>query len=76
MTHFLKDLSRSRAGLFGFVLLVVIVALALLAPLLDLPDPTRGDLRARLAGPTWEGLFSPGRTPWAPTKWAATSSRG
>ncbi|MBY5972037.1 ABC transporter permease [Ferrimonas balearica] len=63
MTHFLKDLSRSRAGLFGFVLLVVIVALALLAPLLDLPDPTRGDLRARLAGPTWEGLFSPGAHP-------------
>ncbi|PJE33198.1 putative D,D-dipeptide transport system permease protein DdpC [Pseudooceanicola marinus] len=63
MTHFLKDLSRSRAGLFGFVLLVVIVALALLAPLLELPDPTRGDLRARLAGPTWEGLFSPGAHP-------------
>ena len=63
MTHFLKDLSRSRAGLFGFVLLVVIVALALLAPLLDLPDPTRGDLRARLAGPTWEGIFSPGAHP-------------
>ena len=63
MTHFLKDLSRSRAGLFGFVLLVVIVALALLAPMLDLPDPTRGDLRARLAGPTWEGLFSPGAHP-------------
>ncbi|MCA1335141.1 ABC transporter permease [Pseudooceanicola marinus] len=63
MTHFLKDLSRSRAGLFGFVLLVVIVALALLAPLLDLPDPTRGDLRARLAGPTWQGLFSPGAHP-------------
>ena len=63
MTHFLKDLSRSRAGLFGFVLLIVIVALALLAPLLDLPDPTRGDLRARLAGPTWEGLFSPGAHP-------------
>ena len=63
MKNFLKDLTRSKAGLFGFVLLVVIIALALLAPLLDLPDPTRGDLRARLAGPTWEGLFSPGAHP-------------
>ncbi|APZ52908.1 ABC transporter permease [Salipiger abyssi] len=63
MKHLLKDLYRSKAGLFGAVLLVVIVALALLAPVLDLPDPTRGDLRARLAGPTWAGLFSPGAHP-------------
>ncbi len=63
MKHFLRDLSRSKAGLFGAVLLLIIVALALLAPVLDLPDPTRGDLRARLAAPTWEGIFSPGAHP-------------
>lgn len=63
MKHFFKDLTSSKAGLFGAVLLVIIVALALLAPMLDLPDPTRGDLRARLAGPTWDGLFSPGAHP-------------
>ncbi|MEE4015435.1 ABC transporter permease [Stappia sp. BW2] len=63
MKHFFKDLTSSKAGLFGAVLLVIIVALALLAPMLHLPDPTRGDLRARLAGPTWDGLFSPGAHP-------------
>lgn len=63
MKHFLKDLTRSKAGLFGAVLLLIIVAVALLAPVLDLPDPTRGDLRARLAGPTWDGLFAPGAHP-------------
>ena len=63
MKHFFRDLARSKAGLFGAVLLLVIIATALLAPVLDLPDPTRGDLRARLAGPTWDGLFSPGAHP-------------
>ncbi|MBT9384370.1 ABC transporter permease [Pseudooceanicola sp. CBS1P-1] len=63
MKHFFRDLCRSKAGLFGAVLLAIIVLLALFAPLLHLPDPTRGDLRARLAGPTWSGLFSPGAHP-------------
>lgn len=63
MRHFLQDLSRSKAGLVGAVLLLAIVLLALAAPLLDLPDPTRGDLRARLAGPTWAGPLSPGAHP-------------
>ncbi|MEF2074415.1 ABC transporter permease [Consotaella aegiceratis] len=63
MRYFFRELLRSRAGLVGAVLLVFIVALALLAPMLDLPDPTRGDLRARLADPTWSGLFSPGAHP-------------
>ncbi|MCO6383300.1 MAG: ABC transporter permease [Vannielia sp.] len=63
MKHFFKELTRSKAGLVGAVLIVGIILVALLAPVLDLPDPTRGDLRARLAGPTWEGLFSPGAHP-------------
>lgn len=63
MKHFFKELYRSKAGLVGAVLLLLIVATAILAPMLNLPDPTRGDLRARLAGPTWEGLFSPGAHP-------------
>lgn len=63
MKNFLKDLMRSKGGLVGAVLLLAIVLVAVLAPMLDLPDPTRGDLRARLAGPTWDGLFSPGAHP-------------
>ncbi len=63
MKHFLAELIKSKAGLLGAILLIIIVFVALSAPLLDLPDPTRGDLRARLAGPTWDGLFSPGPHP-------------
>lgn len=63
MKHFLTELSKSKAGLVGAALLVFIVLIALMAPFLNLPDPTRGDLRARLAGPTWDGLFSPGAHP-------------
>jgi len=63
MKHFLAELYKSKAGFVGAALLVFIVLIALTAPFLDLPDPTRGDLRARLAGPTWDGLFSPGAHP-------------
>lgn len=63
MKSFAFELVRSKAGLVGLVILVTFIALALLAPWLDLPDPARGDLRARLAGPTWDGLFSPGAHP-------------
>lgn len=63
MKAFLIELTRSRTGLFGAVLLVFILLIAVAAPLLDLVDPTRGNLRARLAAPTWDGLFSPGPHP-------------
>ena len=63
MAQFFKSLAKSRMGLIGFTLLAVLVILALLAPYLDLPNPTRGDLRARMVAPTWTGLFSPGDHP-------------
>ena len=63
MTHFFRALLKSRTGLIGFVLLALLIALALLAPVLDLPNPVRGDLRARMVPPTWTGLFSPGPHP-------------
>ena len=49
-------------GLIGAALLLVFVLLALLGPFLDLPDPTRGNLRARMAPPTWS-WFSLGAHP-------------
>ncbi len=58
-----RALLSSRAGLFGLVLIAVFVALALLAPVLGLPDPVRSNLRARMLAPTWTGLFSPGPHP-------------
>lgn len=63
MRGVLRALMSSRAGLFGLVLLLLFVALALLAPVLDLPDPVRSNLRARMLPPTWDGLFSPGAHP-------------
>ncbi|CAH1651193.1 Dipeptide transport system permease protein DppC [Hyphomicrobiales bacterium] len=63
MRAVLRALVQSRGGLFGLVILVVLVAGALLAPTLGLPDPVRGDLKARMAPPTWTGLFAPGAHP-------------
>lgn len=49
---------RDTLGLVGIAILTVFLALALLGPVLDLPNPYRGDLRARMAAPTigWSGL--------------------
>jgi peptide/nickel transport system permease protein len=57
----LATLRRQRhnwLGILGAVLLVLFFALAVAGPWLGLPDPTRGDLRARMAAPTisWLGL--------------------
>jgi len=59
-----KDLLRALThgsgwlGLLGGALLLGLVLLALLGPLLDLPDPARTNLRARMLAPTlsWTGL--------------------
>ena len=47
-------------GLIGGTLLLMLVLMALFGPLLDLPDPTRGNLRASMLAPTlsWAGLGS------------------
>lgn len=57
----LATLRRQRhnwLGILGAALLVLLLTLALAGPWLGLPDPTRGDLRARMVGPTisWAGL--------------------
>jgi peptide/nickel transport system permease protein len=63
MKPFLSAVLRSRAGLFGWCVLILFVAVALAAPLLPLSDPVRGNLVARLLAPTWDGLLSPGAHP-------------
>ncbi len=63
MKSFLSALFRSRAGLFGFVLVMLFVAGAILAPYLGLPSPTRSSLTSRMVAPTWTGIFSPGAHP-------------
>lgn len=63
MKSFFLALFKSRAGLFGFILVVVFVLAALSAPYLGLPVPTRSNLVARMAAPTWTGFFSPGAHP-------------
>jgi peptide/nickel transport system permease protein len=54
MRDLLRALTRGSGwlGLAGLLLLAVLVLLALFGPLLDLPDPTRTNLRARMAAPT------------------------
>lgn len=54
MRVFWQALTRRSGwlGLFGATLLVVLVLLAVFGPWLDLPDPTRTNLRARMVGPT------------------------
>ncbi|GHD12242.1 ABC transporter permease [Tianweitania populi] len=64
MKPFFSALFRSKAGLFGWIILIVFVAVAIAAPWLGLPNPIRGSLTARLAPPTWTGLFSPGPHPF------------
>ncbi|SJZ38139.1 peptide/nickel transport system permease protein [Enhydrobacter aerosaccus] len=59
------------------LLLTVIVAAALLAPVLPLPDPVRQDVGARLAGPSlahWAGQDEYGRDVLARLVWGARVS--
>ncbi len=49
---FVPALFRSKPGLAGAVILTIFVLAALLAPILGLPDPVRGDLLTRLKPPT------------------------
>lgn len=60
MRGLLRGLTRGSGwlGLVGLALIAVLVLLAAFGPLLDLPDPTRTNLRARMMAPTisWLGL--------------------
>jgi peptide/nickel transport system permease protein len=60
MRDLLRALTRGSGwlGLAGLLLITVLLLLAAFGPLLDLPDPTRTNLRARMTAPTisWTGL--------------------
>lgn len=58
LTAILRRQRRNWLGILGGVLILVLIGLTLAGPWLGLPDPVRGDLRARMLAPTisWTGL--------------------
>lgn len=58
----LAHFRRLRAGAIGMVLIALVVAAALFAPLVAPADPTKSDLRGRLAEPTLS-MAGPGDAP-------------
>lgn len=63
MISALRKFPISGAGLVGLCILLLLCLTALMAPLLNLPSPVRGDLMMRMVPPTWQGPFSPGPHP-------------
>ncbi len=57
MTAFLKLLARNRLALWGGVVLAVVIFLALITPLLPLPDPDVTNTADRFKKPFSEGAF-------------------
>jgi len=56
------NLARNASGLIGLTLMALLVLTALLGPFLDLPNPTRTDMRSRMSPPTLS-LGGPGLHP-------------
>ncbi len=64
MRRFFRRLVRNRIGFIGFVLCLVVLGAAALAPLIATHDPFAQSIRARLQGPTqehWLGTDNFGR---------------
>ncbi len=78
--QFSREFSRSRSGMVGLVFLVVIVALALLAPVIApawMLDVTKVMDSPRFAPPSWEhplGTDHQGRELWVRMLWGAQVS--
>jgi peptide/nickel transport system permease protein len=51
---FWNELKKRPLALIGGAVLIIYVAMALLAPVITVHDPVRGDLRARLTPPVWQ----------------------
>ncbi len=57
--RFLRRLGQARAGIVGLAMVSLMVATALLAPLLSPSDPLEQDLHARLRPPFWDEKADP-----------------
>ncbi|MCL2896882.1 ABC transporter permease [Brenneria tiliae] len=64
MKAFFLALGGNRSGMFGFILLVILLLAAAFGPWLGLMPPTKSNLLLRMQPPTWSGLFSPGAHPF------------
>ena len=69
--EFRRNFTTSRNGVIGFVLVVLLVFAAVLAPLLALHPPDEQVRTAILHPPTWFRAFR-----WERTIWDVTCSRG
>jgi peptide/nickel transport system permease protein len=54
-----KALRRNTVGMFGLTIVVVVVLIALTAPLIAPHDPTKLSIRTRLLPPAWEAEGNP-----------------
>ena len=57
--HFVRRLGQARAGIVGLAMVSLMVATAVLAPLLSPSDPLEQDLHARLRPPFWDEKADP-----------------
>ncbi len=57
--RFLRRLGQARAGIVGLAMVSLMVATAVLAPLLSPSDPLEQDLHARLRPPFWDEKADP-----------------
>ena len=57
MSTFLRELYRNRVGFIGFCLSIIVVVLALAAPILRTHPPNDQSIRDRFSGPTTEFLL-------------------
>ena len=53
LAELVREIQRDKSGLAGFIMLTLLVAMALAAPLLAPHDPGAQDLRSRLTPPAW-----------------------
>jgi len=54
-----REIRRDKSGLAGFIMIALLVAMAVAAPLLAPHDPAAQDLRSRLTPPAWTEKGTP-----------------
>lgn len=58
LRHFLTELSRDRVALFGLLIMVGVVSMAIFAPFISPHDPTEMNISLRLMPPAWDAQGS------------------